>query len=64
MVKPKTVMKRPKPQYATDIADAMPYPGEWYQPDDRVYLKHEADEYFEYLENKIKEKEMIISLQD
>ena len=50
-------MERPTPVYATDIADKMPYPGEYFQPDDRVYLKDEADKYFEYLENKIKELE-------
>ncbi len=46
-------MKRPTHQHARDIVEGMPYIGEYFQPDDRVYLKKEAEAYFNYLEEKI-----------
>ena len=50
-------MKRPEPIGAREFVDGLPYIGEYYQPDSRVYIKAKADAYFEYLESKIKELE-------
>ncbi len=47
-------MNRPKWLFATDLCEGRPYIGEYYQPDDKVYMKVEADKYFTYLEEKIR----------
>jgi len=50
-------MERPVARDLREEAEGLPYIGEYYQPDCRVYRKHEADAYFNYLENRIKELE-------
>lgn len=42
-------MDKPKSKHAKDIVDELPYIGEYYQPDDRVYLKEEMDQYIRHL---------------
>ena len=46
-------MNRPEPVEARDFVDGLPYIGEYFQPDSRVYIKKQADAYFEYLEKEI-----------
>ena len=51
-------MKRPEAISGRLFADGLPYEGEYYQPDDRVYPKAVADAYFNFLEEKIKKKKL------
>lgn len=50
-------MKRPEAISGRDFGEKLPYIGEYYQPDDRVYKKKVADAYFDFLENKLEEIE-------
>lgn len=49
-------MKKPSAFHPEEILDGSPYIGEYYQPDIRVYKKHEMDKYIAWLEEKIKVK--------
>lgn len=40
-----TGIEKPEAISARDFADGLPYAGEWYQPDDRMYLKKPMDKY-------------------
>jgi len=42
-------MEKPKAVSARELVDTLPYIGEYFQPDDRVYLKSEMDKYIEFL---------------
>ena len=47
-------MERPKAISGRLFVSELSYEGEYYQPDDRVYLKAVADTYFNFLEEKIR----------
>lgn len=55
-------MKRPKPISGREFAEGLPYIGEYFQPDDRVYRKCEADAYFDFLEEQIASQRKLILL--
>lgn len=55
-----TPLIKPKAVHARDIINDMPYIGEYFQPDDRVYHKDKMDKYIEWLESTIKSLESTI----
>lgn len=50
-------VKKPKSISARYFVGRLPYIGEYYQPDDRVYLKCDMDKYIKYLEVKLERRE-------
>ncbi len=47
-------MERPKVVDAREFVEGLPYIGEYYQPESRVYEKKDAEKYFDFLENEVK----------
>lgn len=47
-------MEKPKAISAREFVNSLPYIGEYYQPDDSVYLKKSMDKYIEELKKEIK----------
>ena len=49
-------IEKPEAVHARDFVDGLPYIGEYFQPDDSVYLKKPMDKYIESLRLKIRDK--------
>ncbi len=47
-------IERPKVVDAREFVEGLPYIGEYYQPESRVYKKKDAEKYFDFLENEVK----------
>ena len=48
-------MEKPKSVSVREFVDGLPYIGEYYQPNDEVYIKDAMDEYIEHLRKETKD---------
>ncbi len=46
-------MEKPNAFSAREFVNNLPYEGNYFQPDDRVYLKSSMDKYIEHLKNNL-----------
>jgi len=51
-------VEKPKAISARKFVSKLPYIGEYFQPDDRVYIKAEMDKYIKFLRSKNKKNHL------